>query len=270
MKVAVAQLQPGPNKAHNIDKSVQMIQEAAAKGVELIVLPELCTSPYQLGDANLNDWAEEIPSGTAVTTWLDLCRRLNVTVIAGVLEQENGHYYNTAVCLDPSGLRARYRKMHLFSWERQRLTAGDQLPQLIEVGGLKLGLLICYDLRFVEVVRLMALTGIQLLCMPKTWTDVGKPQPFDQFGLPAAAHLALGHAYANKIYLLCAGRVGTEGDVTYLGSSLIAAPNGHLITEPVNNSSEALLIADIDPKWADAKEIGNKNHVFNDRRGDLY
>lgn len=270
MRVAVAQLQPGLDKAQNLDKTVGMIQSAAAVGARLIVLPELCTSPYQLRGANLDDWAEEVSGGTAVTTWTNLCRTLNVTVIAGVLEQAGGRYYNSAICLDPSGLCARYRKIHLFGWEKQRLAAGDQIPPLVQVGDLKLGLLICYDLRFVDLVRSVALTGIQLLCVPKTWTDVGKPRPFDQFGLPAAAHLALGHAYANKIYLLCAGRVGTESNVSYLGSSLIAAPNGHLMAGPADTNTEALLVADIDPKWADAKEIGGENHVFNDRRIELY
>ena len=270
MKVAVAQLQPGPDKAQNLDKTLQMIQSAAAQGVRLIVLPEFCTSPYQLRDTNLADWAETVPDGTAVTTWTNLCQTLNITVIAGVLEQAAGRYYNSAICLDPSGLCARYRKIHLFGWERQRLTAGDQMPQLVQAEDRSLGLLICYDLRFVELVRSLALTGIQLLCVPTTWTDVGKPQPFDQFGLPAAAHLALGHAYANKIYVLCAGRVGTEGSITYLGSSLIAAPNGHIIAGPASTNTEALLVADIDPMWADAKEIGDENHVFNDRRSELY
>ncbi len=270
MKVAVAQLRPGLDKAQNIKTTVRTIESAAAQDVQLIVLPELATSPYQLRDADLCHWAEEIPASQTITVWSELCRKHNMNLVTGVLEQANGRYYNSAIHISPSGWQSCYRKIHLFGWERQRLSAGQQQPSVAQAGGAKIGSLVCYDLRFVELVRSVALNGIQLLCVPTTWTDVGKPEPFDKFGLPAAAHLALGHAYANKIFMLVAGRVGTEAGVGYLGSSLIAGPNGHLIAGPSDPDSEALLIADIDPSWADAKEIGTENHVFNDRRVDLY
>ena len=270
MKVAVAQLCPGPDKAKNLATTIRIIESAAAQDVDLLVLPELCTSPYQLRDADLNHWAEEIPASHMITVWSELCCQHNINLVAGVLEKANGRYHNSAIHISPSCWQSCYRKIHLFGWERQRLSAGRQQPSLGQAGAAKISTLVCYDLRFVELVRSVALNGVQLLCVPTTWTDVGKPQPFDQFGLPAAAHLALGHAYANKIFMLVAGRVGTEASVSYLGSSLIAGPNGHLIAGPADLNTEALLIADIDPNWADAKEIGSENHVFNDRRVELY
>lgn len=270
MKVAVAQLRPGPHKAQNLEATVRVIESAANQGVDLIVLPELCTSPYQLQNADLGDWAEDTSAGSAVTIWTKLCQEHNITLVAGILEQADGQYYNSAVQIGPSGLQHCYRKIHLFGWERHRLSAGDQQPLLAQAGDTKTASLVCYDLRFVELVRSVALSGVQLLCVPTTWTDVGKPQPFDKFGLPAAAHLALGHAYANKIFMLVAGRIGSEAGVGYLGGSLIAAPNGHVIAGPAGPDTETLLVAEIDPSWADAKEIGGDNHVFNDRRVDLY
>ena len=270
MKVAVAQIRPGSDKAQNLATTIRILESAAAQGVDLIVLPELATSPYQLRNANLSHWAEEIPIGSALTTWTDICRQHNIDLVAGVLEHADGHYYNSAIHIGPNGLQSCYRKIHLFGWERQRLSAGQQQPIQTHAGEAKIGSLVCYDLRFVELVRSVALNGVQLLCVPTTWTNVGKPEPFDRFGLPAAAHLALGHAYANKIFMLVAGRVGKEAGVGYLGGSLIAGPNGHLIAGPAAPDAETLLIADIDPSWADAKEIGAENHVFNDRRVDLY
>ena len=270
MKVAVAQLCPGSDKAKNLATTIRILESAAAQNVDLIVLPELCTSPYQLRDADLNYWAEEIPASHTITVWSELSRQHNINLVAGVLEKANGRYYNSAIQINPNGWQSCYRKIHLFGWERQRLSAGQQQPIVAQTGAGKIGMLVCYDLRFVELVRRVALNGIQLLCVPTTWTDVGKPEPFDKFGLPAAAHLALGHAYANKIFMLVAGRIGTEDSVSYLGSSLIADPNGHLIVGPADPNTEALLIADIDPNWADAKEIGSENHVFNDRRVELY
>jgi len=270
MKVAVAQLCPGPNKAQNLATTARILESAIAQGVDLIVLPELTTSPYQLRDADLSHWAEEIPTGPTLTIWKELCHKHNIDLVAGVLEHADGRYYNSAIHIGPRGLQSYYRKIHLFGWERKRLAAGQQQPILAQAGDAKIGSLVCYDLRFVELVRRVALSGVQLLCVPTTWTDVGKPEPFDQFGLPAAVHLALGHAYANKIFMLVAGHAGAEAGVSYLGDSLIAGPNGHLIAGPAGSDSITLLVADIDPSWADAKEIGAENHVFNDRRVDLY
>ncbi len=270
IKVAVAQMSPSENRARNLGNTLRMIRSAAAQGARLVVLPEMCTSPYMLGDEDLSRWSEEIPSGQSFHAWLRASRDLEIAIVAGILECKDGLFYNTAICLDKTGLLSHYRKMHLFGWEQQRLAAGESFRQTAVFDGTKIGMLICYDLRFVEAVRSLALDGIQLLCLPKTWTDVGKSQPLDQYGLPGAAHLALGQAYANKIYVLCAGRVGTEKGVSYLGRSLIATPNGHIIAGPGSSDKEMLLVAEIEPTVANYKQIGNANHVFKDRRTDLY
>lgn len=270
MKVAVAQLAPGSDRTQNIQRTVDVIEEAARQGVDLIVLPEMCTSPYLLKDAVLADWAEEIPGGTALQVWLQESQKHNLYIVAGILERAGDNYFNSAVAVGPQGLVAHYRKVHLFSWERHRLEAGDQGFTSLDVNGAKTGILVCYDLRFVEVVRLLALAGVQLLCVPTTWTDVGKPQPLDANGWCAAAHLAVGHAYANKMFMLCAGRVGQEGTVRYLGNSLIVGPNGQTLTGPADPATETILVAEIDPSQASNKRIGHNNDVFGDRRTDLY
>ena len=270
LRVAVAQLAPGPDRATNEARTLALLQEAADAGAGLLVLPELCTSPYQLGEEPLAPWATEIPDGALVQEWRRACQRLGITLVAGLLEREGQAYFNTALRVTPDGQVARYRKVHLFGWERRRLTPGSTLPSVWASPAARLASLICYDLRFLEAVRLLALAGVQLLCVPTTWTDVGKPQPFDRYGLPAAAHLVLGHAYANRIFVLCAGRVGQEKGVRYLGSSLIAAPNGQILAGPADGTSPALLLADIEPTQADDKRIGPDNHVLADRREDLY
>lgn len=285
MKVAVAQLAPGLDLAQNLERTVGVLREAAERGAELVVLPELCISPYQLGDEPLERWAAEIPGGTglqACTTttgrnacptpverWLQETKTLKLFLVAGLLEREGERYYNTAVVLGPQGVVAAYRKAHLFSWE-QRLAAGNRGFLSVDIGLARLGVLICYDLRFVEAVRLLVLEGIQLLCVPTTWTDVGKPQPWDRHGLCAAAHLALGYAYANRIFVLCSNRVGTEKSVRYLGNSLIAGPRGEFLAGPAGPQETTVLVAEIDPQQADDKRIGKDNDLLADRRTDLY
>ena len=270
MKVAVAQLAPGRDLAANAEQTMQVLREAASQGAELIVLPELCTSPYQLGDAPLESWAEEIPNGKIIQCWLAQAKALGICLVAGVLERQGNRYYNTAIALSSQGLIARYRKAHLFGWERARLTPGDQAYLATEMANTRIGVLVCYDLRFAEAVRLLVLKKIQLLCVPAAWSDAGKPQPLDQHGFSGAAHLALGHAYANRLFALCANRIGVEGDRRYLGNSLIAGPSGHALAGPAAATETALLIQDINPAEADNKTIGANNDVLGDRRTDLY
>lgn len=270
MKVSVAQLAPGLDRTQNIQRTIDVMQEAASQDADLIVLPEMCTSPYLLKDAALDGWAEEIPGGAVIQCWLQEARKLKLYLVAGILERAGDEYFNSAVALGPQGLMAHYRKAHLFGWERHRLTAGNNGFPTLDVHGAKAGVLVCYDLRFVEVVRLLALAGVQLLCVPTTWTDVGKPQPLDKHGWCAAAHLAVGHAYANKMFMLCAGRVGQEGTVRYLGNSLIVGSNGQTLAGPASPETETILVAEIEPSQADNKRIGQYNDVFEDRRTDLY
>jgi len=270
MKVAVAQLAPGIDPEQNLDGTIAAMRQAAAQGAKLLVLPELCTSPYQLGDESLDRWAEEISTGKSVQQWIREAKSLGMILVAGILERDRNRYYNSAVILGPQGVVGVYRKAHLFSWERRRLAPGNGGFSPVDAGQVRLGVLICYDLRFVEAVRLLALQGIQLLCVPTTWTNVGKPQSYDQNGLCAAAHLALGHAYASRIFVLCAGRIGVERNVRYLGNSLIAGPSGHALAGPAGGEETGVLIAEIDCGQASDKHVGPDNDVLADRRTDLY
>ena len=217
-----------------------------------------------------DQWAEDLIGGKVVGCWRQEARAHNLTLVAGVLEQATDGCFNTAFALGPQGILATYRKTHLFGWERHHLKRGEKALVVFEVGGIKIGLLVCYDLRFVETIRLLALGGVHFLCVPTAWTNIGKPNPLDRNNWCAAAHLAVGHAYANRCFVLCAGRAGTEADVAFLGNSLIVSPGGDVLAGPGLPNEEAVFLADIDPREAENKQIGRDNHVFEDRRTDLY
>lgn len=270
MKVAVGQLAPGEDLSRNVDGAVSAIRQAAAEGAELVVLPEMCISPYQLGEEPLEPWAVEIPAGQPVQCWLRETKAHGCFLVAGVLERDGDRYYNSAVVLGPQGLLAHYRKAHLFGWERRRLSPGSQEFHPVDTGKARLGVLICYDLRFAEAVRLLVLQKAQLLCVPTAWTNIGKKQPWDRWGLCAAAHMALGYSYANRVFLLCAARVGEEKGVLYLGNSLIAGPGGELLAGPAGPGETTVLVAETDPRQADDKRVGEDNDLLADRRTDLY
>ena len=270
MKVAVAQLAPEFDPTRNVEKTLDAMREAAGRGAKLVVLPEMCLSPYQLEGEPLERWAQEIPGGMSVQRWLRESKALGIYVVAGLLERAGADYYSTAAVLGPQGFLSCYRKAHLFGWERHRLAAGNRGFLSVEIQGTRLGVLICYDLRFMEAVRLLALEKVQLLCVPTAWTDIGKPQPLDRYGLCAAAHMSLGYAYANRMFVLCANRVGREKGVGYLGNSLVAGPAGETFAGPAGPEETTILVADVDPKQADDKHVGEDNDVLADRRVDLY
>ncbi len=270
MKVAVAQLAPEFDPTRNVEKTLDAMREAAGRGAQLVVLPEMCLSPYQLEGEPLERWAQEIPGGISVQRWLRESKALGIYVVAGLLERAGADYYNTAAVLGPQGFLSYYRKAHLFGWERHRLAAGNRGFLSVEIQGTRLGILICYDLRFMEAVRLLALEKVQLLCVPTAWSDIGKPQPLDRYGLCAAAHMSLGYAYANRLFVLCANRVGREKGVGYLGNSLVAGPAGETLAGPAGPEETTILVADVDPKQADDKHVGEDNDVLADRRVDLY
>jgi predicted amidohydrolase len=271
MRVAVSQLKPGPDYGANVDVTVASIRKAAGAGASLVVLPELCTSPYQLESEALSFWASEIPQGPIVQLWRHEAVRLRIAVVAGLLEKcQNDIFYNSAVIIGPDGSVSTYRKTHLFGWERGPLTQGAHASTVVRVGDVKLGPLICYDLRFPEAVGSLVREGVQLLCVPTTWTDIGKPIPWDQYGLCGAAHMAIGTAYARRLFVLCADRIGTENGVRYLGNSVIAGPTGLSLAGPAPKDESVLLVADIDPTEADDKRIGAASSLIHDTREDLY
>ena len=173
MKVAVVQLAPGPDRRENVEETIRLLRQAANQGINLVVLPELCTSPYQLADQELDPWAENIPRGETVQRWLSEVKTLNLYLVAGLLEKSKNRYYNSALVLGPSGPIGFYRKAHLFGWERQRLTAGETPFLHTSFQSIGVAVMICYDLRFVEAVRLMALEKVQLLCVPAAWSSRG-------------------------------------------------------------------------------------------------
>jgi predicted amidohydrolase len=270
--VAVVQMRPAPDDvAANRAYTVEAIRRAAADGADLVVLPELCTTGYAFPDAAaLAAQAEAIPAGPTVQAWAAEAARLGVSVVGGLAERTRAGCYNAAVALSPSGLAAVYRKAHLFADEKALFLPGDTGPVLAELPCGRVGLVVCFDLRFLELPRALALAGADLLAVPTTWTDLYKPNPYDERGWCMANVLAQVHAYANRVYVACADRVGGEAGVRYLGASVIFDPGGSPLAGPASPADEEILLAPFDPARARDKRLGDANDLFADRRPDLY
>ena len=167
MRVAVAQLEPKlAEKERNLDACLGRLEEAAAQGAQLTVFPECAIPGYMFDSAEeALPYAEEIP-GPSTEAFERECRRLGVHAITGLIEREGDTLYNSAILVGPEGLIGSYRKTHLpFLGVDRFVTPGDELKVFDTALG-RIGLIICYDLRFPEVTRTLALRGADLVAMP--------------------------------------------------------------------------------------------------------
>jgi predicted amidohydrolase len=164
--VAVIQMEPvfGATSA-NVAHSVALIEQAASKGAELVVLPELCNTGYVFrGRAEARALAEEIPDGPSTRTWMEVAARHGLHIVAGITERAGGQLFNSAVIVGPHGLVGRYRKMHLWANEALFFSPGDLGFPVFDTPLGRIGCHICYDCWFPESFRLAALQGAEILC----------------------------------------------------------------------------------------------------------
>ncbi|MFT4282051.1 carbon-nitrogen hydrolase family protein [Microbacterium sp.] len=172
--VAVGQFAPSADRGANLETIGDLAQRATERGAHLLVLPEYSSYFVDPFDGSLAENAEPL-DGPFVTALTGLAGEYGLTIVAGLLEQAGqGRVRNTVVAVDSHGLRARYRKLHLFDAFGQResdwIEPGDlEAPQTFEVAGVVCGLLTCYDLRFPEVGRLLADAGVELALVPAQW-----------------------------------------------------------------------------------------------------
>jgi predicted amidohydrolase len=240
---------------------------AAADGASVVVLPELSASGYVFRGASEARALAERADGPTAAGWAKLARQRGVTVVGGICELgDDGLLYNSALVVDSAGLRASYRKAHLWDAEKLVFTPGSGPPPVVETAGTLLAVLICYDLEFPEWVRLPALAGSQLLCVPANWPAQPRPageRPMDVVRAQAAAAV-------NRMFIAVCDRVGGERGVEWVGGSVIIDPDGWPLAGPEPGDRELTLAARCDLAVAANKKISERNDVLADRRPDLY
>src|SRR5438093_1180005 len=265
MQAAVAQIEPKlGEKERNLDTCLARMEEAAARGAQLLVLPE-CAIPgymFESGEEALT-FAEEIP-GPSTETLARECSRLGLHVVCGLLERDGDALRNTAVLVGPDGLIGTYRKTHLpFLGVDRFVVSGDELS-VYETPLGRIGIEICYDLRFPEVTRTLALRGADIVAHPTNFPMAAKTQ---------TELITVARAAENRIYLLTANRVGKERRGAFCGWSQIVDPYGTRLAE-AGETEEALLVADVEVEKARDKDYvipgQYELYLFGDRRPELY
>lgn len=270
--LVVASVQMEPRVGHtaaNVARSVELIEQAAAKGASIVVLPELANSGYVFASrAEAFALAEPVPDGPSTRAWAEVAQRCNVHVVAGIAEREGDRLYNAAAVLGPRGWLGTYRKLHLWGDEHLFFEPGNKgLPVFhTELG--RLGVLICYDGWFPETYRLLAMQGVDLVCMPTNWVPMPQ-QPADRPAM--ATTLAMASAHSNGMNIVCANRTGTERGQPFVGQSLIVGAQGWPLAGPASHDGEEILCARINLKASrQARHLNAFNDVLRDRRDDIY
>jgi predicted amidohydrolase len=233
--------------------------QAAADGVGLLVMPELFLTGYNIGADALRALAEP-QDGASARQAAAIARQHGIALLYGYPEQGNdGAIYNSALLIGrDGGPCANFRKLHLFGdKERAVFTPGSVPFILAETGGLRLGLLICYDVEFPEMVRGLALRGAQVACVP---TALMHPYGF----VPEI--LVRSRAYENQMFVIYANRTGREDDLLYAGASCIIGPDGQELSRA--GAGEQLIAADLDISLLARSAAFNS--YFADRRPELY
>jgi 5-aminopentanamidase len=253
----------------NRELALTAISEAVELGADVIVLPELTTSGYMFESAEEAASAALDPDHEILRGWAAAARANGVIVVGGFAERgEDGRTYNSAAVFDPTGLRAVYRKLHL--WDREKLwfAPGEQLPPVIDTAVGKLSVIVCYDVEFPELTRMVALAGTQLLVVPTNWPLMERPDG----ERPAEVVIAMAAARGNRMAVACADRTGVERDQRWTGCSTIVGADGWVAAEKAG--AEALTLgpvtADLDLELALDKRYTELADVFADRRPSLY
>jgi 5-aminopentanamidase len=271
--VALAQMDPKLGAyEHNLGRIRDLFEDSLARGARLTVFPECATTGYGFPDlTSAHAVAERVP-GRTTDALAAICSRHRMEgggpyVVVGLLERSGDPevVYNSAVLVGPDGVVGCYRKAHLPLLGVDRFTTpGDTGFQVWGTAIGRIGIIICYDLRFPEAMRVLSLSGADIIALPTNWPDGSQNAP--QF-------VTRTRALENRVFVLACNRCGEESGFRFFGHSQITDPSGDVLAEA--GTGEVICYADIEPAQARQKRIILRPDAFEldtvgDRRPDLY
>lgn len=264
------------HKEKAIEKHIQLVKDAAAKGAQIICLQEIFYGPYFCTEQN-SKWyeaAEEVPNGPTTIRFQALAKELGTVIVLPVYEREGiATYYNTAAVIDADGsYLGKYRKHHIPQvdvgndgngfWEKYYFKPGNLGYPVFDTQFAKVGVYICYDRHFPEGARLLGLNGAEIVFNPSA-TVAGLSEYLWKLEQPA-------HAVANGYYVGAINRVGTEGPWNlgeFYGQSYLVDPKGSMVSVGSRDKDE-VIIGEMDKDLI--REVRNTWQFFRDRRPETY
>jgi predicted amidohydrolase len=260
LRVAVRQCAPvAGDVAANLALLDDAARLAAVAGAGLLLMPEMALTGYAIG-ADAVERLAEPADGRSADAVAAIARRHELAIVYGYPERDAGGLtFNAAQCIDANGRRlANHRKTHLFGdLDRAQFSAGAALSPVFELGGWRLGLLICYEIEFAETARALALQGVDLIAAPTA--------NMLEFDIVATTVVAT-RAYENPCYVAYANHCGREGSIAYGGLSGIASPDGTFLAQA--GRDDALIVAELDLTALQAARA--RLPYLADRRAELY
>ena len=226
---------------------------AVAAGADLLIAPECFLTGYDIGPR-----IAELARGDLVGGVRRIAATRGVAVLVGAPVLDGDRVRNAAVLVDRDGeVVGVHHKSHLFGVQDRRFAAGPDACTVVDLLGVRIAIMICYDVEFPETVRLAALAGAELVAVP-----TAQMEPFTF----VAEHLLRVRAWENQVYVAYANLVGTEATTTYVGRSSISGPDGDVLAAA--GDGEALLLATVDPERVHRGR--RDNPYLTDRRPALY
>lgn len=256
MKIALIQFVPIFGDLKSTIESLQVLLYKAREA-DLVVLPELANTGYNFDS---REQAFALSETIEKSVFLDFikasCLQYNFILATGFLEKKGDKLYNSAILMNQKGVVGFYRKLHLFMNEKKIFEKGNKGLPVFIVGGVKIGLLVCFDWMFPEVWRKLALQGADIILHPSNLV------------LPYAQSVIPSYALVNRVFIATANRIGTEKDLLFTGQSILVNPNGVVLARA--GMQEEILVVEIEPELSRNKMITPMNDAFNDRRTDVY
>lgn len=266
LKIGVVQLNVSNNKTENIKKALAFIDEAASKGANLVLLPEY--TDFMGSPAEKVEVAEKIPGPTS-DVFAEKAIEHEIYLNCGSIHEvaEKGYAYNTSLLFNPKGeIIAKYRKVHLYdanfkdrfsSNESDTIKAGNKIVTADTNLG-KFGLTICYDVRFPELFRSLALAGSQLIFVPAAFPHYTGSMYWET--------LLKARAVENQIYIVAAGQFGVSEENVFYGNSLIIDPWGTVVAKA--QETEGVTLQEIDLSYVN--QVRSNIPMFEHRKPEVY
>jgi N-carbamoylputrescine amidase len=277
VNVGIVQMSCTKEKDINLQKAIEKIREAVAKGAQIVCLQELFTSLYFCDVEDYDNFrlAESVP-GPATEALQVIARENKIVIIASLFEKRaQGIYHNTAAVIDADGsYLGKYRKMHIPDdpsfYEKFYFTPGDLGYRVFKTAYGKIGILICWDQWYPEAARITSLMGAEILFYPTAigWSTA-QDLPTNEEQYNAWQIIQRSHAVANGVHVVSVNRVGTEqgGAMKFWGGSFISNPFGRILFQG-SHDREEVAVQEIDT----AKTDSYRTHwpFMRDRRIDSY
>lgn len=260
MKIAIYQNNPAFGE---IEQNIKDVSDAVKnEDFDILVLPELFATGYQFKNRDeALSFADESGNGATFERIRQLATQKDALIIYGFPEIKKEKLFNSAIAVDPNGKTFLYQKTHLFDTEKDIFDLGETGFFVFEYKKAKIGMMICFDWRFPESARRLAILGAQIICHPANLV------------LTTCPDAMITRALENLVFTITADRVGKESrfgqPLMFSGKSRIISPQGKILAE-LSEEKTGFISVEINPKDADNKSVTPNNNLFKDRRPDFY